>query len=109
VTQRAIIEEALRQFLLADAAAQSDTQVAPLINRVIADHHQMLGKSLRTLIVRLGHEMMRTQFVLYNFMAAAGIPEGRVESWREDGWRWATREFKVKPDGGDEDSTQPDR
>jgi hypothetical protein len=104
-TQRALIEEALRAYLTEDAANRTDGQLAPLINRVIEDHHQLLGKSLRALIVRLGHEIMRTQFVLYNFMSTAGIPEGRVETWREDGWRYAVREFKLKPDT--EEAPQP--
>lgn len=97
VSQRAVIEEALRFYLAAETTARNDGQIAPLINRVIQDQHQTLGKGLRTLIVRLGHEIIRTQFVLYNFMASAGIPESRVETWREDGWRYAVRELKQRP------------
>lgn len=97
VTQRAVIEEALRFYLSADAAARTDEQLAPIINRVVQDQHQVLGKGLRTLIVRIGHEIMRTQFVLLNFMAAAGIPESKVDKWHSDGWRYAVREFKQRP------------
>lgn len=97
ISKRALIEEALRLYLQDDAAARVDTQLAPLINRVLHDQHQLLGKGLRTLIVRVGHEIIRTQFVLLNFMSTAGIPTSKVDTWREDGWRYAVKEFKVKP------------
>lgn len=91
------MEEALRFYLMTDAAGRNDSQFAPLVNRLIQDQHQALGKGLRTLIVRLGHEIIRTQFVLFNFMTNAGISPGKVETWREDGWRYAVRELRTKP------------
>lgn len=97
VTQRAVIEEALRLYLAAEEAARTDGHLAPLINRVIHDQHQVLGKGLRSLLARIGQEIIRTQYVLLNFMAAAGIPETKIETWRSDGWRYAVREFKTRP------------
>jgi hypothetical protein len=98
VTQRAVIEDALRYYLAAETATRTDADLAPLINRLIQDQHQTLGKGLRSLTVRVGHEIIRTQYILMNFMAKVGMPESTVDKWHSDGWRYAVREFKLKPD-----------
>ena len=105
-SQRAVIEEVIRLYVLADAAERNDATMAPLIYRLLQEQHHQLGKGFRSLMVRVGHEVMRTQFVLYNFMVTAGMGEAQVERWREDGWRYATKEFKQRPLEGEEPATE---
>jgi hypothetical protein len=97
-TQRALIEEAIRMLVVADSAAQNDADLAPLISNLIQDQHRVLGKGFRSLMVRVGYEVVRMQYVLYEFMTQAGIPGSKIATWREEGWRFAVREFRQKPD-----------
>jgi hypothetical protein len=105
-SQRAVIEEALQAYVLADTAGRTDSTMAPLIHQMLQDQHHTLGKGFRSVMVRVGHEMMRTQYVLYNFMVMAGMTEAQVERWREDGWRYAIKEFKQRPAEGGETSQE---
>jgi hypothetical protein len=102
VTQQYLVDEALRLYVLADAASRNDAELAPLISRLIQDQHRTLGKGVRSLLVRLGYEVIRMQYVLYEFMTQAGIPGSKVATWREEGWRFAVKEFRQKPDELDE-------
>ncbi|HEY3366093.1 MAG TPA: hypothetical protein VGK74_13635, partial [Symbiobacteriaceae bacterium] len=95
-TQRALIEEAVRTYVMADTAGQNDADLAPLISRLIQDQHITLGKGFRSLQVRLGYEVIRMQYVLYEFMTQAGIPGSQIATWREEGWRFAVKEFRRK-------------
>lgn len=103
VTQQSLVNEALRAYVLADAANHNDAELAPLISRLIENQHRALGSGFRSLLVRLGYELLRTEYVLYEFITHAGIPGSKVATWREEGWRFAVKEFRQKAPEADEE------
>lgn len=93
-TMRAVVERALKAYLTEQSAHQNDAHLAPLVDRLIQDRHQRLEAGLRTMIARVAHEVLRSQFVWLNFVSEAGVPASKVDSWYDQGWHYAVREFR---------------
>lgn len=93
-TMRAVVERALKAYLTERVVHQNDAHLAPLVDRLIQDRHQRLEAGLRTMIARVAHEVLRTQFVWLNFVTEAGVPASKVDSWYDQGWHYAVREFR---------------
>lgn len=94
---RSLIEKGLMMQLVDDAAQRTDADLAPLIDRVLQDRHKRLEAGLRAMMARVGYEVLRTQYIWLNFLTEAGISPGKVETWREQGWQYAVKEFKRQP------------
>lgn len=93
-TIRSVVERALGAYLLEATARQMDAQLAPVVDRLLQERHQRLESGLRTMIARVAHEVLRTQFVWLNFVTEAGVPPSKVDSWYDQGWHYAIREFR---------------
>lgn len=91
---RALVERGLTFQLADDLATRNDATLAPLIDRLIKERHRRLESGLRTMIARSAYEVIRTQYVLLNFITEAGIPPAKVSEWHKQGWRYAVKEFK---------------
>jgi len=91
---RALVEQGLTIQLTGNAARSNDADLAPIIDRVIQERHRKLEAGLRTIIAITGYEVLRTQYVLNNFLAEAGISPGLVDKWHEQGYQFAIKEFK---------------
>lgn len=102
-TITALVCEGLSSQVREATALRNDAEMAPVINRLI----QHALKSHRTLTVRIGYEVLRQQFVLWNFLVTAGISEKEIAKWGEEGWEWAVKQFRQVPE--DLDSAHPSR
>lgn len=89
-----LVEQALLQILVMDTTKTTDADLAPIIDRVIQERHRKLEAGLRTIIAITGYEVLRTQYVLNNFLTEAGISPGLVDKWHEQGYQFAIKEFK---------------
>lgn len=88
-----------------DVASRNDATLAPIIDRLIQERHRRLEGGLRTMIARVAYEVIRSQYVLLNFITDAGIPPAKVSEWHKQGWRYAVKEFKRQSllDGDEEE------
>lgn len=103
---QALLERALHEILMADTASRADANVAPIVNRVLHDRHRSLEKGLRKLIAVVGHEVLRSQYLLCEFFTEAGIKPSRIATWREEGYRFATKELQRRKSSSEPD--EPD-
>lgn len=65
-----------------------------MVDRVVQERHQRLEAGLRTMIARVAHEVLRSQFVWLNFVTEAGVSASKVDTWYDQGWQYAVREFR---------------
>ncbi|HWI51232.1 MAG TPA: hypothetical protein VNT01_03710 [Symbiobacteriaceae bacterium] len=91
-----IVDLALRQAAQEDAAARTDSLLAPLVDRVIETRMKYLEGGLRKMIARLAYENLSITYILCNFIVEANIPAGKVEKWRVDGRKFAVQEFRKR-------------
>lgn len=98
-TFRELVEQGLSLQVEADTAGHSDSTLAPLIERILLERHRRLEAGLRTMMARVAYELLRSQYVWFNFMAEAGVQPSKVSRWHEEGWGFAVKEFKRQ--GGD--------
>lgn len=92
-----IVDLALRRVALEDTAVRTDSQMAPLVDRMIETRLKSLEGGLRTMIARLAYENLTHMYVFLNFLVEASIPAAKVEKWRTDGRKFAIHEFRRKP------------
>jgi len=97
LTMRALIEKALRNLLAEEAADRTERTYLPEIDRVLQERHKRMEASLRSMIARSALEVLRSQYIWLNFVTEAGVSPGKVETWREQGWLYAVKEFKRQP------------
>ncbi|MFZ5823454.1 MAG: hypothetical protein ACOY94_03805 [Bacillota bacterium] len=97
MTVQHMLEQAMLNQLAEDSVQQTERTWLPEIDRVIQERHRRLEAGLRTMMARAAYEVLRTQYIWLNFLTEAGIPPGKVETWREQGWTYAIKEFKRQP------------
>lgn len=103
---RALVERGLAFQTSDNLASRTDSNLAPIIDRLIQERHRRLESGLRTMIARTAYEVIRTQYVLLNFLTEAGIQSAKVSDWHKQGWRYAVKEFKRQALlDGEEDET----
>ncbi len=91
------MEKALRNLLAEEAADRTERTYLPEIERVLQERHKRMEASLRSMIARSALEVLRSQYIWLNFVTEAGVSPGKVETWREQGWHYAVKEFKRQP------------
>ncbi|HWI51377.1 MAG TPA: hypothetical protein VNT01_04470 [Symbiobacteriaceae bacterium] len=91
-----IMDLALRRVAMEDAAARTDSLLAPLVDRVIETRLKSLECGLRKMIARLAFENLSITYILCNFIVEANVPPGKVEKWRTDGRKFAVQEFRKR-------------
>ncbi len=94
---KALVEEGLTRLLAEEVANHTDQALAPEIDRVLQERHKRMEASLRSMIARSALEVLRSQYIWLNFVTEAGVSPGKVETWREQGWHYAVKEFKRQP------------
>lgn len=92
-----LLETAIQNTLAEESAERTERAYLPEINRVLQERHQRMESSLRSMIARVALEVLRSQYVWLNFVTEAGVSHGKVETWREQGWHYAVKEFKRQP------------
>jgi predicted transcriptional regulator len=97
VSVQRLIEQSMLAVLAEETAHQIEQTLLPEIDRVLQDRHKRLEAGLRTMMARVGYEVLRTQYIWLNFLTEAGVSPGKVETWREQGWNYAVKEFKRQP------------
>jgi len=100
---RDLLEQALRRILVEEAASRNEADLAPLVDKVLRDRNRRLETGLRTMMARIGFEVLRSHFVLMNFITEAGIQPSRVNTWHEQGWQYAIKEFRQTPEPDDQE------
>lgn len=101
-TVRALLEGAVTDMLRQDAVERQEAAMAPVIQQVLADQLQPMRRGLHSLNAKVGHEVLRSQYLLIQFLLCLLAPseedrpaaEKVVWSWFEDGWSYAVKQLK---------------
>jgi predicted transcriptional regulator len=102
-TRSEVVNRALEEYIQREILQSDESHVAGILARTIEEALVKTGNRWGTLMVRNGLESLRLEYVLFNFLVEAGIPTGKVEKWRTDGWKYAVQEYKRRRAEGEED------
>lgn len=97
-TLRDVIERGLALQVTEETVLTQDQTLGPLIDQVLQERHMKLEKGLRSMIARVGYEVLRTKYVLLNFLDEANVPADKIDEWHKQGWQYAVKEFRRQQD-----------
>jgi hypothetical protein len=96
-----VINRALFREIQQDTATHEDASIAPVIEQLLKDRHGRLETGLRNFIARVAHEVLRNQYILCTFLNTAGVKPDQLRGWRTDGYKWAVKELRQRPEAGE--------
>lgn len=102
-TRSELVNRAIQEFVSRKIVEREDAKVIPAVKLALEEVLEKEHKRLITLLVRNGMEILRLQYAMYNFMVEAGIPSGKVETWRDQGWKYARNEYRRRPAAADDE------
>lgn len=102
-TRSDLVNRAIQEFVRRKTLERDEANVVPAIRLALEEVLEKHEKRIVSLLVRNGMEILRLQYVLFNFVTEAGLPPGKVEGWRESGWKFAVKEYRRRPIPDDED------
>lgn len=101
-TRSELVNRAIQEFVRRKLIERDEGAVIPAVKLALEEVLEQDHKRLVTLLVRNGMEILRLQYAMYNFMVEAGIPSGKIETWRDQGRKFARNEYRKRPVTADE-------
>lgn len=110
-TTLAFLRHLIAQAQEEDAAERTDRTMAPIVSQQLKTIIFPMRDGLHSLNAKVGHEVLRTQYILCQFILylltdhiedplQKEAAEKMVWQWYEDGWSTATKRMKQKNEIG---------